>query len=256
MAGTNRTLSPHLGGPAIILVQPQLGENIGTVARAMLNCGLTDLRLVRPRDAWPNERAIAAASGAIDVLESAKLFDSTAEAVADLTLVYATSARSRDMAKAVVTPRQAALEMRVHDTHGAGCGLLMGPERTGLVNDDIALADALLNVPLNPAFCSLNLAQAVLLVGYEWFQSGNETTPPREFRPGQSRLATKAELVNFFEHLERELDPTGFFAATDKKPGMIRNIRNAFQRMTMTEQEVRSFHGIITALVGRKKARE
>ncbi|HYD67433.1 RNA methyltransferase [Azospirillum sp.] len=240
------------GGPSIILVEPQLGENIGACARAMLNCGLTDLRLVRPRDGWPNEKATAAASGADLVLDNAKLFATTAEAVADLHVVYATTVRTRGMIQEFVTPRVAAEQLRAHYAAGHGTGVMFGPERTGLVNDDLTLAEKLITVPLNPAFSSLNLAQAVLLIGYEWFQTG-EVPPDRVLHTGQTRPATKAELLNFFDHVESELDRTGFFTTPEKRPSMVRTIRNAFERMQMTEQEVRTFHGIIAALTGRRK---
>jgi tRNA/rRNA methyltransferase len=177
-------------GPAIILVEPQLGENIGTAARAMLNCGLVDLRLVRPRDGWPNRKAVAAASGADAVIENVRLFDSTAEAVADLSRVYATTARHRGQIKPVVTPRQAATEMRAALGRGEKTGVLFGPERTGLHNDDIPLADTVLQVPLNPAFSSLNLAQAVLLIGYEWFQAGSGV-PARQLVTNQTGLGSR-----------------------------------------------------------------
>jgi len=168
MAGTNHRRSAVTGGPAIILVEPQLGENIGTAARAMLNCGLDDLRLVRPRDGWPSEKAVAAASGADTVLENARLYPSVAAAISDLVHVFAATARDRGMVRREVTPRRAATEMRAWLGTGEACGVLIGPERTGLLNDDLALADTVLTVPLNPAFSSLNLAQAVLIVGYEW----------------------------------------------------------------------------------------
>ena len=241
-----------LGGPTIILVQPQLGENIGACARAMLNCGLTELRLVKPRDGWPNEKAVAAASGADPVLDGAKLYDTTAEAVADLNVVFATTVRTRGMIQEFVTPRIAATELRAHVDAGHKTGVLFGPERTGLVNDDLTLAEKLITVPLNPAFSSLNLAQAVLLIGYEWFQTG-ETPPDRVLHTGQTRPATKAELVNFFEHLEGDLDRTGFFTSPEKRPSMVRTLRNALERMQMTEQEVRTFHGVVAALTGRRK---
>src|SRR5262245_34500598 len=183
-------------GPAIILVEPQLGENIGTTARAMLNCGLSDLRLVRPRDGWPNPKAVANASGADTVLEAARLYDSAEAAVADLKRVYATTARHRGMIKRVVTPRRGAAEMRKALARAEGVGIRFGPERTGLLNDDIALADAVVSVPLNPGFASLNLAQAVLLVGYEWFQAGDKA-PASELVTNETRPATKAELLNF-----------------------------------------------------------
>jgi len=191
MAGTNHRRPAVTGGPAIILVQPQLGENIGTAARAMLNCGLDDLRLVCPRDGWPSEKAIAAASGADIVLDRARLYLDVPAAIADLVHVFAATARDRGMVRREVTPRHAATEMRRWLGAGEPCGVLIGPERTGLVNDDVALADAVLTVPLNPAFSSLNLAQAVLIVGYEWFISGAEKSA-EILRRGGSRPATKA----------------------------------------------------------------
>lgn len=251
-SGSNPTRPAVLGGPAVILVEPQLGENIGAAARAMLNCGLTDMRLVRPRDGWPNERAVASASGATEVLDGARLFDRVEDAIADLRFVLATTSRERGQIKRILTPRAAAAEMRLRWDRGEPSGVLFGPERTGLFNDDIALADAVLSVPLNPAFSSLNLAQAVLLIGYEWFQTA-ATAPERSMHLGQTRPATKAELHNLFEHLEAELDVCGFFSTPDKRPSMVRNIRNLFQRAGMTEQEVRTFHGILAGLTGRRK---
>ena len=249
MAGTDRTRDGEAGvvGPVVILVEPQLGENIGTAARAMMNCGLGDLRLVRPRDGWPNPKAVSAASGADAVIENARLFETTAAAIADLHRVYGTTARHRGMIKPVVTPRQAAVEMRAAAARDEKVGLLFGPERTGLVNDDIPLADTILQVPLNPAYSSLNLAQAVLIVGYEWYQAGVDA-PARELVTNETRPATKAELLNFFAHLEKELDDCGFLRHADKRPVMIRNIRNMFQRADLTEQEIRTLHGIIKEL--------
>src|SRR5215470_12888415 len=197
MAGTNHKKPAASGGPAVILVEPQLGENIGTAARAMMNCGLDDLRLVRPRDGWPSDKAVAAASGADTVLAKARLYPSVPAAVADLIHVYAATARDRGMVRREVTPRHAAQEMRGWLAAGEPCGVLFGPERTGLVNDDVALADTVLTVPLNPGFSSLNLAQAVLIVGYEWFASGAEA-PPEVLHRGGSRPANKEELLNFF----------------------------------------------------------
>ncbi|QQP91844.1 RNA methyltransferase [Skermanella sp. TT6] len=253
MAGTNPQRDAVLGGPAIILIEPQLGENIGTCARAMLNCGLTDLRLVRPRDGWPSGSAKASASGADLVLDNARLFDRTEDAIADLSHVFATTARNRGMIKRIMTPREAASEMRAQSSAGLATGVLFGPERTGLFNDDLALADTSLTVPLNPAFSSLNLAQAVLIIGYEWYQTG-EVAPGRYLHTGATRPANKEELVNLFSHLEDELENSRFFSSPEKKPSMIRSIRNCFQRMDMTEQEVRTFHGIISALTGRKRS--
>ncbi len=251
-SGKNPKRSSVLGGPAIILVEPQLGENIGACARAMLNCGLIDLRLVRPRDGWPNEKATASASGADLVLENVRLYRTTAEAVADLNVVFATTVRTRDMIQRFVTPRAAAEEMRSRYMVGHRVGVMFGPERTGLFNDDLTLAETLITVPLNPAFSSLNLAQAVLLIGYEWFQSG-EIPPERILHTGQTCPATKAELLNLFEHVESDLDRTGFFTTPEKRPSMVRTIRNAFERMQMTEQEVRTFHGIIKSLTGQSR---
>jgi len=247
MAGTDRKRPLTAGGPAVILVDPQLGENIGAAARAMLNCGLSDLRLVRPRDGWPNPKAVANASGADTVLEAARLYDSAEAAVADLKRVYATTARHRGMIKRVVTPRRGAAEMRKALARGEGVGILFGPERTGLLNDDIALADAVVSVPLNPGFASLNLAQAVLLVGYEWFQAGDKA-PASELVTNETRPATKAELLNFFAHLEARLDDCGFLRNVEKRPSMVRNIRNLFQRAALTHQEIRTLHGIIAEL--------
>ena len=251
-SGTNPARESVTGGPAVVLVEPQLGENIGAAARAMLNCGLTDLRLVRPRDGWPNEKAFSASSGATAVLDAVRVFERVEDAVADLHYVVATTARLRDQVKRILTPRTAAAEMRARWDAGLRPGVLFGPERTGLFNDDVALADAVLTVPLNPAFCSLNLAQAVLLMGYEWFQSG-EAAPERAVHLGQSRPATKDELLNLFERFEASLDGGGFFTAEDKRPTMVRNVRNMLLRAEMTDQEVRTFHGIIAALTGRRK---
>lgn len=247
MAGTDKTRDPVLGVPTVVLVDPQLGENIGMVARAMLNCGLDKLRLVRPRDGWPNPAAVAAAAGADEVLERAKLFGDTASAISDMKQVYAASARQRDMVKPVVTPRLAAGEMHAAASRGEAVALLFGPERSGLTNDDVALADSLLAVPLNPAFASLNLAQAVLVVGYEWFQAASDSEGRRLETCG-APLADKAELVNFFERLESALDDSGFLHPPEKRPGMLRNLRNMIQRMTPTDQDLRTLHGIISAL--------
>lgn len=235
-------------GPAIILVRPQLSENIGTAARAMLNCGLTDLRLVAPREDWLQDRAFAAASGADLVLLKAKAFDSTADAIADLHRVFASTARNRFMVKPVETPRQAAASIRGAAAAGQNCGILFGPERTGLENDDLSLADTVLSVPLNPDYSSLNLAQCVLLVAYEWFQAALPETGATMTK-GAGDLATKEKLHGFFDHLERELDSCGFLRVADKRPVMVRNIRNMFQRAGLTGQEVQTLHGIVHELV-------
>jgi len=251
MSGTDSSNDLMIGGPAIVLVDPQLGQNIGMVARAMLNCGLEDLRLVRPRDGWPSSAAESAASGADVVLEKTRLFDTTAEAVGDLRRVYAATARPRGMITPVVTPRQAAAELRTAQEAGTRAGVIFGPERSGLVNDDIALADTVLSVPLNPAFTSLNLAQAVFVVGYEWLIAGSAAdsgAPGRELSLGATRPATKAELIGLFERLEAALDARGFLYPVEKRPTMVRNLRNLFQRAQLTEQEVRTLHGIVSLL--------
>jgi len=249
MAGTDYRRPIVSGGPAIILVNPQLGENIGTATRAMFNCGLIDLRLVAPRDGWPSDKARSAASGADAVLDRARLFDTVEAAVGDLQHVYATTARDRDMVKRVVTPRQAAAELRALAAEGRHCGILFGPERAGLLNDHVVLADTVISVPLNPAFSSLNLAQAVLIVGYEWF-TADDATPPAELSTGDSTPASKKALVARFEHLEEELDRNGFLRNAAKRPSMVRNLRNLLQRAQCTEQEVRTLHGVITAFAG------
>jgi tRNA/rRNA methyltransferase len=255
MAGTDHSREGASGGPAIILVEPQLGENIGTAARAMANCGLGDLRLVRPRDGWPSDKAVAAASGADGVLLKARLFPSVDAAIGDLAHVYAATARDRYMVKRELTPRAAAAEMRGFLDAGEACGVLFGPERTGLVNDHIALADTVVSVPLNPAFSSLNLAQAVLLIGYEWF-TAHTGPPPEVIHTGHSRPASKAELLRFFDHFEEALDDSGFLRHPEKRPGMTRNLRNLFQRAGCTEQELRTLHGVITAFMGPRKRGE
>jgi tRNA/rRNA methyltransferase len=247
MAGTDRSRDAALGGPAIILVRPQLGENIGAAARAMLNFGLTDLRLVAPRDGWPNVKAVSAAAGATPVLDAVRLFDTTAEAVADLHHVLATTARPRDMLKPVVEPRRAAADMRRWWAAGEPSGVLFGRERTGLDNDDVALADAIVAVPINPAYASLNVAQAVLLIGYEWLQAASDA-PAATLPEGRTRPATHGEIENFFGHLERELDACGFLRNKQKRPGMVRNIRNLFLRAGLMEQEVQTLHGIVAEL--------
>ena len=235
--------------PAMILVGAQLGENIGTVARAMLNFGLTDLRLVSPRAGWQMERAVKAAAGAEGLIDNHRLFDSVADATADLGFVVATTARQRDMVKPVLTPAKLAVEMRArqNDTHPQS-GILFGCERTGLDNEDISLADAICSVPLNPDFSSLNLAQAVLLMGYEYYQAADET-PDTQLDMQDARPATRGEINAMFEHMEAALDAAGFLAPPEKKPAMARNIRNIYNRAGLTEQDVQTLRGIINALL-------
>jgi tRNA/rRNA methyltransferase len=238
---------PDVVGPVIVLVEPQLGENIGACARAMLNCALSELRLVAPRNGWPNEFAVKAASGAHGILDRTQVYDSTADAIADLTLVYAATARRRDTVKTILTPRQAGVSMRQTIAAGNRVGVLFGPERSGLENDDVALAEAVIEVPLNPEFNSLNLAQAVLLVAYEWLQAGWDGEGADPVLPATQR-ASREELIAFFEHLERELDDCGFLRPVEKRASMVRNIRNLFQRAALTDQEVRTLRGIVAGL--------
>ncbi len=233
--------------PAIVLVRPQLGENVGATARAMLNCGLTRLRLVRPRFPWPSERAVAAASGADAVLAEASLHDTPAAALADLQVVYATTARGRDMAKPIVTAREAATLMRSQIAAGLNVGVMFGPERTGLENDDITLAETLVTIPLNPHYMSLNLAQAVLLVAYEWHTSGNPPPARADIPP-----APKEELFAFVDRLEQVLLDKDFFREPTMRPTIMRNLRNMWQRAGATSQELRTLHGVVSALLGAK----
>jgi tRNA/rRNA methyltransferase len=262
MAGTDSTKRVAAGGPAVILVEPQLGENIGFAARAMLNGGLDDLRLVRPRDSWPNAKAEAAASGADALIARARLYDTVEAAVAGLQRIYAATARLREMVKPVASPRAAAAEMRNASAAGEKIGILFGPERMGLSNDHVSLADAIIHVPLNPAFASLNLGQAVLLIAYEWWQAGSDF-PPRHTPLGKSPRANRAELHELFRHLERELIACGFLRNEEKRPSMMRNIRSMLERGALTSQEVRTLRGVIANLVepkpervGTKKARK
>jgi tRNA/rRNA methyltransferase len=260
MAGTDKTLKQEIRpAPIVVLSHPQIGENIGMAARAMANFGLNELRLIAPFEPWPNKKAISTASGALWILEGAKLFDDLQSAVADVTKVYATTARPREMIKEVITPEQAGDDMRMRIGRGEKVALLFGRERFGLSNDEISLCDVIVTAPVNPAFASLNMAQAVLLMGYEWYREQAESlgqkTPELAALVGpglqtpDTRLASKEELFGMLDHLERELDESGFFKTDEKKPGMVRNIRNIFSRGDLTEQEVKTLRGIISSLV-------
>ena len=252
-------------GPAVILVEPQMADNIGMVARAMANFDLEVMRLVAPRDGWPNEKARAAASGANHVVDAAAAFASTQAAVGDLHWICATTARQRHLRKPVMTPEQAAAEMQIRIARGERVGVLFGPERQGLENDDIALADAVVMAPVNPRFASLNLAQAVLLVGYEWMKLseratlGRVTTYEEPVGTGLDRRgsppATKEQMAGLFAHLENELDASGFLKPPEKRAVMVRNIRTMLERMDATEQEVRTLRGIVASLTGAHKWR-
>jgi len=246
-------LAPIENSPVVVLVRPQLADNIGACARAMANGGLFHLRLVAPRDGWPQHKAWRNSSGAHRILDEAQVFDSVAEAVADLHRVFATCPRPRHIIKPVLTARGAAVELRAIGARALRAGVLFGPERAGLDNDDMAHADALVRYPLNPAFLSLNLAQAVMVVAYEWWLA-DDGTPPRALMTNETRVATKAELENFLTHLVDQLDACGFLRNLPKRPGMVRNIRHLFERGEVTEQELRTLHGVVTELaIGRRQ---
>lgn len=226
--------------PAIILVAPQMGENIGAAARVMKNFGLSDLRIVAPRDGWPNPLAMDMASGAAELVEHAKLFATLEEAIADLSYIYAVTARQRDMVKPVAALGQ--------DSLRAGAGFVFGRERIGLTNDEVVLADCVLTIPTNPGFSSLNLAQSVAVVCYE------VASKPKRGALTSNSPASKAELIGLLEHLEAHLDRLNAYANVDeKKPVMVRNLRNMFTRAGLTSQEIQSFRGVIRVLTGTKQ---
>jgi len=239
-------------GPIVILVEPQLGDNIGTTARAMANFGLSRLRLVKPRDGWPNPRAYVAASGADRILEEAALYDTVEAAIADCTYVLATTARAHDQAKPVFGPEEAARVMAPRIAAGEAVGVLFGRERYGLENTEVALTDAVVTYPVNPAFASLNLAQAVLVIAYEWFKLVTGGALPFAM-PQKSDPATKEQLLAFFENVERELDRVEFFRPAEKHETMMINLRNIFHRMQPTRQDIQTLSGVIMSIAeGRK----
>jgi tRNA/rRNA methyltransferase len=252
-AGTDKTKEwEDRPGPVVVLVEPQLGENIGATARAMANFGLAQLRLVAPRQGWPNERARIMAAGADRILDAAVLFDSVEGAIADCSFVVAATARAHDQAKPVVSAPEAATQMAPRVAGGETVAVMFGRERNGLENDEVALADRILTLPVNPGFASLNLAQAVVIVGYEWFKLAVGGQLP--FRmPEKSAPAPKEQLFAFFASLERELEKVEFFRPPDKRETMQINLRNIFARMQPTQQDIQTLHGVITAIAeGRK----
>lgn len=253
-SGTDKTKSGRdLAGPVVILVEPQLGENIGMAARAMGNFGLSRLRIVKPRDGWPNVHARRAASGADHILDHAELFDTVAQAVADCTLLFATTARAHDQAKPVVGPEAAAREIVAHGAHGSGeVGILFGRERAGLLNEEVAIANRIITFPVNPGFASLNLAQAVLLMGYEWFKLSTAGALPFAM-PERSEPASQHQMDAFFDNLVRELDKVEFLRPAEKRDTMLVNLRNIFTRMDPTRQDMHTLHGVVMAIAeGRK----
>ena len=244
--------------PAIILMEPQLPDNIGMVARACANFGLDELRLINPRDGWPNEKARIAASGANYIIDEAKAYSTLNEAMGDLNWVVATTARQRDLRKPILSPESAIAELRSRIGRGERCGILFGRERSGLETTEVATCDAMVMIPVNSRFASLNLAQATLLLGYVWMRGSGraslgrvttyETPVSEGLHLGDERPATKQELIGLFEHLESELDRLGFFNPSHKRPTVVRNVRTMLSRMAPTEQEVRTLRGIVATL--------
>ncbi|WP_298274593.1 TrmJ/YjtD family RNA methyltransferase [uncultured Bradyrhizobium sp.] len=253
MSGTDKTKAGHdLAGPVVILVEPQLGENIGMAARAMGNFALTRMRIVNPRDGWPNVAAQRAAAGADHIIGSVELFDTVEQAIADLTLVFATTARAHDQAKPVVGPEGAAAEIVRHVASGGGAGILFGRERSGLTNEEVALANRIITYPVNPGFASLNLAQAVLLMGYEWFKLSTAGVLPFAM-PERSEPASQHQMQAFFDNLVAELDKVEFLRPAEKRDTMLVNLRNIFTRMDPTKQDMHTLHGVVMAIAeGRK----
>ena len=252
-AGTDKTKNWVAGpAPALVLVEPQLGENIGAAARAMANFGLSRLRLVKPRQGWPSAKARVMAAGADRILDDAALFDSLEAAIADCSFVLATTARAHDQAKPVLGAAAAAAEMAPRVAAGETVAIVFGRERNGLENDEVALADRIITLPVNPAFASLNLAQAVVIVAYEWFKLGSGERLPFGM-PHRSAPAGKQQLLAFFASLERELEKVEFFRPPDKRETMQINLRNIFTRMEPTQQDIQTLHGVIMAIAeGRK----
>jgi tRNA/rRNA methyltransferase len=235
--------------PAIVLVETQMGENIGAAARAMANFGLSDLRLVSPRDGWPNEKARANASRADHIVDGTRVYGSIREATADLNILYATTARPHDLAKPVVSPTRAADEMYGAIGQGQKVGILFGRERWGLTSDEVGLADAIVTIPIDPAYASLNIAQAVIIVAYEWRK---RVLNDQDWTPFQTKerspQADKDALFHLFDHLESALDAVEFFRPAEKRAHMVRNLRSIFHRAQLNEQEVRTLRGALAAL--------
>jgi tRNA/rRNA methyltransferase len=252
-AGTDKTKRwIETPAPNVVLVEPQLGENIGAAARAMANFGLARLRLVKPQQGWPNEKARVMAAGADRILDSAVLYDSLNEAIGDCTFVLATTARNHDQAKPVISAEAAASEMAKRVGMGENVAIVFGRERIGLENHEVALADGIVTLPVNPAFASLNLAQAVVIVAYEWFKLAIGGELPFAM-PDKSPPAAKQQLDAFFSDLKRELERVEFFRPEEKRGTMSVNLRNIFQRMAPTQQDIRTLHGVINAIAqGRK----
>jgi tRNA/rRNA methyltransferase len=252
-AGTDKTKRwIEQPGPVVVLVEPQMGENIGAAARAMANFGLAQLRLVKPLQGWPNEKARVMAAGADRVLEGVTLYDSLADAIGDCSFVLAATARNHDQAKPVISADAAAAEVAPRVAAGETVAIVFGRERNGLENHEVGLADRIVTLPVNPAFASLNLAQAVVIIGYEWFKHAGEPALPFATSERSPPVA-KQQLEAFFSDLERELEKVEFFRPPEKRGVMQVNLRNIFQRIAPTKQDIRTLHGVVTALTqGRK----
>jgi tRNA/rRNA methyltransferase len=256
LAGKSRTKAPLMTEaksqttipapiqPAFILVRPQMGENIGAAARAMLNFGLDRMRIVEPRDGWPNPKANALASGAGRVLDAAGIFPDVPRAIADCDFVFATTGLKREMVKPVVTPERAMQMVREMAAAGKKVGILFGPERTGLENDDVALANVIVTVPTNSDFSSLNLGQCALLVAYEWGRQQIDV-PPEIMMLARTEFANREEVEKLGDHFEERLDAAGFFFPPTKSAGMRLNLRNMWARLNLTRAEVQTFHGML-----------
>jgi tRNA/rRNA methyltransferase len=240
--------TPARAGPVVILVEPQLGENIGMVARAMANFGLTELRLVNPRDGWPSEKARAAASRADHVIDAVRVFGDLPSAIADLNFVFATTARQRDGFKEVRGPVEAGRALRVRTAGGERTGILFGRERFGLNNEEVGLADEIVTFPVDPTFASLNIAQAVLLMAYEWRKSGLADETETNFAGPEMAPATKEQLQGLFDHLEAALETRGYFRPAAKKPKMVENLRAVLTRAGFAEPELKVLRGVVASL--------
>jgi len=254
-SGTDSTKDWIEGGPVVVLVEPQLGQNIGSAARAMGNFGLSRLRIVNPRQGWPDEKARVFSAGADRILDAAVLYPDLRSALDGVTYAIAATARERGMAKPVYGADVAAGECLTRLGQGEDVALVFGRERTGLYTEEVSLCDAILTLPVNPAFASLNLGMCVAVSAYEWFKLSSGGALPFS-QPERSPPAEKQDLFAFFAHLERELEEASFFRSPEKQPSTIRNIRNIFHRVTLTKQDLATLHGMITALVEGRAGRE
>ena len=239
------TASDNIIAPVIILIRPQMGENIGAVARAMSNFGFRHLRLVAPRDGWPNPKALEMAAGASYIIESAEIFEDMASACADVKWIYGTTARTRQMEKEWVTPKHAMESMYGNQQSGMRAALVFGPERSGLENEDLNRCDTLITIPTAPENSSLNIAQSTVILGYEWWLAN--TQPPAVLR-NISETAPRGEWEGMFDQLEGYLDASDYFRADEKKPLMWQHLRNMLQRSMMSSQELRTFRGMLRSL--------